>query len=80
MPQLNRLTLAVALATASISMPLLADATLGYDLGRLGLTDMSARLNVTNLLDKEYVASCYDLNFCYFGAERSVTASFHYAF
>lgn len=58
----------------------LVDATLGYDLGRLGLTDMSARLNVTNLLDKEYVASCYDLNFCYFGAERSVTASFHYAF
>lgn len=58
----------------------LVDATLGYDLGRVGLDNMSARLNATNLLDKEYVASCYDLNFCYFGAERSVTASFHYSF
>lgn len=58
----------------------LVDATLGYDLSRLGLDGMSARLNVSNLLDETYVASCYDLNFCYFGAERSVTASFHVAF
>ncbi|MDC8802818.1 TonB-dependent siderophore receptor [Halomonas pacifica] len=58
----------------------LVDATLGYDLSRLGLDGMSARLNVGNLLDEEYVASCYDLNFCYFGAERSVTATLNYRF
>ncbi|MFY0992188.1 TonB-dependent siderophore receptor [Halomonas sp. C05BenzN] len=58
----------------------LVDATLGYDLERLGLDGMTARLNVSNLLDEEYVASCYDLNFCYFGAERSVKATVSYAF
>ncbi|GKW48987.1 TonB-dependent siderophore receptor [Halomonas sp. NCCP-2165] len=58
----------------------LVDATLGYDLSRLGLDGMTARLNVGNLLDEEYVASCYDLNFCYFGAERSVTATLDYRF
>lgn len=58
----------------------LVDTTLGYDLGQLGLDGMSARLNVSNLLDKSYVASCYDLNYCYFGAERSVTASLNYRF
>ncbi|MCG6657772.1 TonB-dependent siderophore receptor [Halomonas campisalis] len=58
----------------------LVEATLGYDLARLGLDSMSARLNVSNLLDEAYVASCYDLNFCYFGAERSATASLHFAF
>ncbi|KAA0011444.1 TonB-dependent siderophore receptor [Billgrantia pellis] len=58
----------------------LVDATLGYDLGRVGLEGVSARLNATNLLDKEYVASCYDLNYCYFGAERSVSATLSYAF
>ncbi|SHE80210.1 iron complex outermembrane recepter protein [Modicisalibacter ilicicola DSM 19980] len=58
----------------------LVDATLGYDLGQVGLKNVEARLNVTNLLDKEYVASCFDLNFCYFGAERSVKAHISYAF
>ncbi|MGQ0333887.1 TonB-dependent siderophore receptor [Halomonas elongata] len=58
----------------------LVDATLGYDLSHVGLEDVSARLNIGNLLDKEYVASCYDLNYCYFGAERSVKATVSYAF
>ncbi|MDI5985596.1 TonB-dependent siderophore receptor [Halomonas sp. M4R5S39] len=58
----------------------LVDATLGYDLGRVGLEGVYARLNVNNLRDEEYVASCFDLNFCYFGAERSVTASVSYSF
>ncbi|WP_052383966.1 TonB-dependent siderophore receptor [Litchfieldella xinjiangensis] len=58
----------------------LVDATLGYDLARVGLAGMSARINVTNLLDKEYVASCNSLEFCYFGAERSVIASLDYRF
>ncbi|MFC3284762.1 hypothetical protein [Litchfieldella rifensis] len=41
---------------------------------------MEARLNANNLLDEEYIASCYDLNYCYFGEERNVTATLSYQF
>ncbi|WP_346796766.1 TonB-dependent siderophore receptor [Halomonas sp. Bachu 37] len=58
----------------------LLDATLGYDLSQVGLEGLQARVNVSNLLDKEYVASCNSLEYCYFGAERSVTASVNYRF
>lgn len=58
----------------------LVDAMLGYDLGEVGLEGVNARVNVHNLLDKEYVASCYDINYCYFGAERSVMATVSYTF
>lgn len=58
----------------------LVDATLGYDFSQVGLEGMSARLNVNNLLDKEYVASCNSLDFCYFGAERNVNATLSYRF
>lgn len=58
----------------------LVDAALSYDLGQLGMDGVSARLNVNNLLDKEYVASCNSLQFCYFGAERSVKATLSYDF
>ena len=59
----------------------LVDLALGYDFSKLGLEGVSTRLNVNNLLDKEYVASCYNsLDFCYFGAERNVTASVSYRF
>ncbi|MDN3522215.1 TonB-dependent siderophore receptor [Halomonas ramblicola] len=58
----------------------LVDATLGYDLAEVGLEGVSARLNVNNLLDEEYVAGCSSIDFCYFGAERSVTATVSYAF
>ncbi|PMR73488.1 TonB-dependent siderophore receptor [Billgrantia endophytica] len=66
--------------SAEVSAYTLVDATLGYDLGRLGLDGMSARLNVTNLTDEEYVASCNSLEFCYFGAERGVLGTLSYAF
>lgn len=66
--------------TAEVPAYTLVDATLGYDLGRLGLNGMSARLNVTNLTDEEYVASCNSLEFCYFGAERGVLGTLSYAF
>ncbi|MDX5434044.1 MAG: TonB-dependent receptor, partial [Halomonas sp.] len=66
--------------TAEVPAYTLVDATLGYDLGRLGLDGMSARLNVTNLTDEEYVASCNSLEFCYFGAERGVLGTLSYAF
>ena len=59
----------------------LVDATIGYDLSRVGLQGVTTRLNVNNLLDKEYVASCYNsLQFCYFGAERSVVGTLSYSF
>jgi iron complex outermembrane receptor protein len=35
-----------------------------------------AQLNVSNLVDREYVASCD--YWCYYGAERSVVASLRY--
>ncbi|MFP1682140.1 TonB-dependent siderophore receptor [Alloalcanivorax sp. C16-1] len=56
----------------------LVDAVLGYDFSALGVDGLSARINANNLLDKEYVASCYSLNYCYFGAERSVMATVSY--
>ncbi|QPL46002.1 TonB-dependent siderophore receptor [Halomonas sp. A40-4] len=58
----------------------LVDATLGYDLGEVGMQGVETRLNVSNLLDEEYVASCNSLEYCYFGAERGITASVHYRF
>jgi len=58
----------------------LVDATIGYDLSQLGVAGVETRLNVNNLLDKEYVASCNSLEYCYFGAERGITASVHYRF
>lgn len=59
----------------------LVDLALGYDLGQLGLDGVSTRLNVNNLLDREYVASCFNsLEFCYYGAERNITASLSYRF
>ncbi|WP_046079117.1 TonB-dependent siderophore receptor [Halomonas sp. HG01] len=58
----------------------LVDAALSYDLGQLGLDGVNARLNVNNLLDKDYVASCNSLQYCYFGAERSVKATVSYDF
>lgn len=59
----------------------LVDMALAYNFARQGLPGVTAQLNVNNLLDKEYVASCYNsLDYCYYGAEREVTASVSYRF
>ncbi|PPC74293.1 TonB-dependent siderophore receptor [Pokkaliibacter plantistimulans] len=58
----------------------LVDMSVRYDLGQLGLKGLEASLNANNLLNKEYVASCYNLSYCYFGEERNVTATFKYQF
>ncbi|WP_275286070.1 TonB-dependent siderophore receptor [Halomonas elongata] len=58
----------------------LVDAALSYDFANAGLDGVTARLNVNNLMDKEYVASCNSLQYCYFGAERSVKATVSYDF
>jgi len=59
----------------------LVDMSLAYNFARQGAPGVTAQLNVNNLLDKEYVASCYNsLDYCYYGAERDVTASVSYKF
>lgn len=58
----------------------LVDLAVGYDFANLGAKGLSARLNVLNLFDKQYVAACNSLEFCYFGAERSVTLNVNYRF
>lgn len=46
------------------------DAVVKYDLGRFGMYGSSIALNVNNLLDREYVASCFETYGCFWGAER----------
>ncbi|MCV9878247.1 ferrioxamine B receptor FoxA [Brenneria izbisi] len=58
----------------------LVDMAVGYDLSKIGLQGLSAQLNVNNLTDKRYVAACNSLEFCYFGAERSIVGSVSYSF
>ncbi|HCJ29519.1 MAG TPA: TonB-dependent siderophore receptor [Pseudomonas sp.] len=58
----------------------LFDASIGYDLGRVGLTGTSVRLNANNLTDQYYVASCYNASSCYLGAERNVVATITHQF
>lgn len=58
----------------------LIDALVGYDLGKVGLAGMDISLNANNLLDEDYIASCYSLDYCYFGEQRNVTATLSYQF
>ena len=58
----------------------LVDMAVGYDLSKVGLKGLSAQVNVNNLTDKSYVASCNSLSYCYFGAERSIVGSVSYSF
>ncbi|MGB6102600.1 MAG: TonB-dependent siderophore receptor [Pusillimonas sp.] len=58
----------------------LVDAALDYDLGRANpaLKGMTVALNITNLFDKEYVASCNSETWCWYGYQRSIRASLRY--
>lgn len=58
----------------------LVDTALSYDLGRANpsLKGMTVALNVNNLFNKEYVASCYSEDWCWYGYQRSVRASMRY--
>ncbi|WP_430469520.1 TonB-dependent siderophore receptor [Thalassospira lucentensis] len=56
------------------------DFALNYDLAYVGFDDLDFRLNVNNLLDEEYVASCYTLANCYFGDARSIVGTLRYKF
>lgn len=56
------------------------DAALKYDLARFGLPGSTVGVNVNNLFDRDYVASCYRDYACYWGAERQIvgTATFRF--
>lgn len=47
------------------------DAVVKYDLARFGMAGSSLAVNVNNLLDREYVASCFQTYGCFWGAEPS---------
>ncbi|EMB4690486.1 ferrichrome porin FhuA [Citrobacter freundii] len=48
---------------------------IAYELKQLGLKDASLALNVNNILNREYVASCFAEYACFWGAERQVVAT-----
>ena len=56
------------------------DAVVKYDLGRFGMSGSSIALNVNNLLNREYVASCFESYGCFWGAERQVVATATFRF
>ncbi|YCI28484.1 ferrichrome porin FhuA [Erwinia sp. PK3-005] len=56
------------------------DTAVKYDLARFGLPGSSVGVNVNNLFDREYVASCYREYACYWGAERQVVATATFRF
>ncbi|WDM61588.1 TonB-dependent siderophore receptor [Pseudomonas sp. NEEL19] len=58
----------------------LFDASVGYDLGKVGLTGVDVRLNANNLTNESYITSCASLNYCYMGEERNVSATVSYQF
>jgi iron complex outermembrane receptor protein len=56
------------------------DATVSYDLSRLGpaFKGAEASLNVQNLFDREYVSSCNYAFGCYYGQERTASLAVSY--
>ncbi|WP_192458738.1 ferrichrome porin FhuA [Musicola keenii] len=58
----------------------LLDAMVKYDLARFGMSGSSIGVNVDNLLNRQYVASCYSDYACYWGSERRVTATATFRF
>jgi iron complex outermembrane receptor protein len=58
----------------------LYDASVSYDLSRVGLKGTSVKVNANNLTNEYYVASCYSANSCYVGEKRNVTATLTYKF
>jgi iron complex outermembrane receptor protein len=66
--------------TLKVSPYTLLDAMLRVDLSKIipGMRGFNLRVAANNLLDKKYVASCQDQNFCYWGDERSLTATLTY--
>ncbi len=71
--------------TNTITVPdyTIFDLSLNYDMANVGLENTDLRVNVNNLLDEEYVASCLitsSSDNCYYGEERSILATVRYRF
>ncbi len=66
--------------TIKVPSVTLFDLMLDYDLGRVSpsLKGMQVALNVQNLFDKEYIASCSGDSWCWYGYQRSIKASLRY--
>ncbi|WP_410951423.1 TonB-dependent siderophore receptor [Pseudomonas sp. S1(2024)] len=65
----------------SVDSYTLVDAALRYDLGKASsaLKGWSVAVNVNNLNNKHYVASCFSEGGCFYGAERTTLASLKYS-
>jgi len=66
--------------TFDVAAYTLVDATVKYDLGRFGMPGSSVGVNINNLLDREYVASCYRDYACYWGSDRQIVATATFRF
>lgn len=66
--------------TMKVPSVTLFDLMLDYDMGRVSpsLKGMQVALNVQNLFDKEYIASCSGDSWCWYGYQRSIKASLRY--
>ncbi len=60
----------------------LYDAMVSYDLGQVShsLNGASVQVNVNNVFDKKYVASCASTSACFYGIGRTASATFNYSF
>lgn len=67
--------------TLKVPPATLFDLRLDYDLGRAtpSLKGMEVALNVQNLFDRQYIASCMSsISWCWYGYQRSINASLRY--
>ena len=66
--------------TFNVGSYTLVDATVKYDLARIGMAGSSVGVKVNNLFNREYVSSCYREYACYWGADRQVVATANFSF
>ncbi|WP_235212658.1 TonB-dependent siderophore receptor [Burkholderia paludis] len=64
--------------TFSVPSATLFDLAASYDLGRLIGRDATLSLNVSNLANRSYVASCTSEMYCFIGQDRVVNATLSY--
>ena len=66
--------------TFKVGSATVMDAVVKYDLARFGFAGSSVAVNVNNLLDREYVSSCFQTYGCFWGADRQVVATATFRF
>ncbi|MFZ6764843.1 TonB-dependent siderophore receptor [Pseudoroseomonas sp. WGS1072] len=68
--------------TFKVDSATLFDAALRYDLGQVSrdLNGMQLAVNIQNVADTRYVASCLSYAWCWYGYGRTVTGSLRYRF